>query len=83
MEVYPKIWIAKHYDYKAKKVENHFEIYRREMEGEPWILYGRCVIVDGILFANWVGMYAKDETADYSYKSWQNRTNRKDKDEQT
>ncbi len=56
MECYPEPFYAKWYDYKAKKVDNHFEIYRRKFEGEPWYLYSRCVVVDGILFCCWQGL---------------------------
>lgn len=66
MEHYPEIWYAKQYDYKAKKVDNHFEIYRRALEGEPWYLYSRCVVVDGILFCCWVGLMEPEG------KAWNN-----------
>ena len=56
LEAYPDIYIAKYYDYKAKKVKNHFEIYRRKYENSPWMLYCRCVVVDGELFSHWVGL---------------------------
>lgn len=53
---YPNIHYGKYYDYKAKKVGNYYQVYRRELEGEPWEEYGKIVIVDGIMFTNFVGM---------------------------
>lgn len=61
MDVYPKIFRAKHYDYKAIKVDNHFEVYKRTVESEPWELYSRCVVVDGILFTNWTGLHINEK----------------------
>lgn len=41
--------IGKSYDYAAKKVKyksgkEYYHLYRRTFEGEPWELYGRCLV---------------------------------------
>lgn len=61
LKCYPDIYVAKYYDYKAVKKGNYFEIYRRRFENTPWYLYSRCVIIDGLLFTNWVGLVAPED----------------------
>ena len=53
---YPEIHYGKYHDYKANRVGNHYQVYRRALEGEPWEEYCKLVIVDGIMFTNFVGM---------------------------
>lgn len=53
---YPEIHYGRYHDYKAKKVGHYYQVYRRELEGEPWEEYCKLVIVDGIMFTNFVGM---------------------------
>lgn len=50
------IWEGKDYEYTYKKVNDHFEIFRRHTEMDKWLLYTRLVIVDGIIFANSEGV---------------------------
>lgn len=63
---YPGLFYGKYFEYKAKKVNNHYEIYRREIEGDPWELYARCVVVDDIVFGNYAGIDRKEYN--WSYK---------------
>lgn len=49
-----EIYYAKRFDYKAEKIGNHYVAYRRQLENDPWRLYCTFVVVDGILFTNWV-----------------------------
>ena len=60
--MYPEIYYAKKYEYVAKKVKNHYEIYCREYEGAKWKLYAKAVIVDDIIFTNFVGLLASNKT---------------------
>ena len=49
-----EVYYAKRFDYKAEKIGNHYVAYRRQLENDPWLLYCTFVVVDGILFTNWV-----------------------------
>lgn len=53
---YPEIHYGRYHDYKANRVGDHYQVYRRNLEGEPWEEYCKLVIVDGIMFTNFVGM---------------------------
>ena len=57
----PDIYYGKKYEYIVKPVDNHFECYSREVEGEPWRLFSRFTIVDDIFFANYDELWYKKE----------------------
>lgn len=71
VECYPEEFHGKIFDYKCEKVDNHYVAYRRELENDPWQEYAKFVVVDGILFANWVGNTVSLKDAygkDFGYK---------------
>lgn len=58
LDCYPEIYGGRYFDYKAKKMKSgYYKIFRRCFEGDDWRLYCRCVVVDDILFTNWVGNF--------------------------
>lgn len=57
IEAYPEEYGGRYFDYKAKKTKaGYYKIYRRCYDGEPWLLYCRCIMIDDILFTNWSGL---------------------------
>ena len=57
LEAYPNEYGGRYFDYKAKKARGgYYKIYRRCYDGDPWLLYCRCVVIDNILFTNWSGL---------------------------
>lgn len=60
LRCYPNVSHGKFYDYKIKPVDNHFEMYKREIEGDPWIFHCYFAIVDGMLYTNRVGNCAPE-----------------------
>lgn len=50
--------IGKSYDYTARKVKyksgkEYYHLYRRTFEGEPWELYGKCLVGQEALRKAW------------------------------
>ena len=50
--------IGKSYDYTARKVKyksgkEYYHLYRRTFEGEPWELYGKCLVGQEALKKAW------------------------------
>ena len=45
-------WQGKDYEYIARKIDNHFEIFRRHTEMDKWELYTYAVIVDDRFYVN-------------------------------
>ena len=65
--------IGKSYDYTARKVryksgKEYYHLYRRTFEGEPWELYGKCLVGQEAFKGAWrfyevteVRVYGKEE----------------------
>lgn len=51
---YPEIYQGKIWEYKAKKADGYYKLFRRKIEGDPWQEYGKMVIVDKYIFTNFV-----------------------------